>query len=424
MTTRDQNFNILTTGQANWDTDLNTNTNYSERGYYITERAGQAISSGQVLWLNSGGFFLPYNSASASIFPHAYAYVGASSGDTMQALAWGIVRSLGVNSPLYPGQLAFANGSGFISAATAGLAVGYGCVGFGVLFNPAKASGGGAGGSTTLGGLTDVNTNGVTQDSLLKWSNASSKWIVAVDSYIVGAVSYVTTLTAATAINTGHAIWIDPNSAAVGKHFDPNSESTLPSGIALTGGTGAGSIFQLVSGGYLNGLAITSAAPVGSRVYVSALTPGVLVGSYAASNRPVGRCVGSQSILVDPFAIDRFPEQIVGSVSIAAVTGSLHIFNMSGGRWGWNRQTTMLSNSANLVELKFYSNSAHTALLYSTISGGVTTVNSFIDNAGWPYTNTDASTLGDLVYGTLKIMSAAAVGSNTISIQQVWDRSR
>jgi spore coat protein U-like protein len=84
----------------------------------------------------------------------------------------------------------------------------------------------------------------------------------------------------------------------------------------------------------------------------------------------------------------------------------------------------MIGNSADHVELKFYSD-ARAALLYATVSGGVTTVGSFQDRAGWPFENTDASsTLGDLVYGTVKVLSSAAVGSDTISIQQTWDRHR
>ena len=235
-----------------------------ERGYHITERAGTAINTGQVLWLNSGGFFFPFNPNSESIGPNAYAFTAAASGDSFTVLAWGIVRSLGINSPAIPGKALF----------------------------------------------------------------------------------------------------------------------------------------------------------------VSALTPGLIVTSYAGANRPVGRGLAAGGILFNPNQNDRFPERLTSSVAINAVTGSLHLFSMSAGRWGWNRQVVMIGNSADLVELKFFSDAARSNLLYCTISGGVTTVGSFQDRAGWPYENTDASTLGDLVYGSLKVMSSAHVGSDTVSVQNQWDRSR
>jgi hypothetical protein len=79
----------------------------------------------------------------------------------------------------------------------------------------------------------------------------------------------------------------------------------------------------------------------------------------------------------------------------------------------------MIGNSADKVTLKFYQESGRTNLLYSTISGGVSTVGSFQDRAMWPLDTTDGR-----VYGTLKIESAAAVGSDTISIQGIWDRKK
>jgi hypothetical protein len=261
MTTRDNNLNLLVTGQANWDSDLNVNANIAERGYHVTEHAGVGINTGQVLWLNSGGFFFPLDPNSSSAIPHALAFTAAASGDSMQALAWGIVRSLAINSPAVPGQA----------------------------------------------------------------------------------------------------------------------------------------------------------------LYVSALTPGVIVGSYSGADRPIGFGLPGYSVMFRPGR--GVIEQLTSSLAIQAVTGSLHVFTMDPGKWGWNRYTKMIGNSADLVELKFYSDSGRTVPLYSTLSGGVTTVGSFYDRAGWPYENTDAALKG-IIYGSLKIMSAAAVGSDTISVQNQWDRSR
>lgn len=168
----DNPFDTPISGQASWDDGLSANFQAIERGYHITERAGQGISSGQVLTLNSGGFFFPYNPASAAIAPHAYTYTAAASGDSLTALAWGIVRSLDINSPAVPGKLAYSTASGFLSTAVLGLPVGVFTMGRGVLFNPDKIAGGGS-----LAALTDVNTNGVLDGKVLTWADVSSKWV-------------------------------------------------------------------------------------------------------------------------------------------------------------------------------------------------------------------------------------------------------
>lgn len=261
----DNPFITQTAGQSDWDSGLNADFAAIERGYHLTERAGTTINTGNVLWLNSGGFFFPFNPNSETIFPTGFAYTAAASGDSLTALQWGIVRSLNINSPCVPG----------------------------------------------------------------------------------------------------------------------------------------------------------------ASMYVSALTPGLIVRSYAGANRQIGVGLSGYGILFNPNYCNRhLPERLTSSLTVAAVTGSLHLFTMSAGRYGWNRQTVMIGNSANLVELKFFAESTRTTLLYQTVSGGVSTVGSFQDRAGWPYENTDPTTLGDLVYGSLKVMSAALVGSDTISIQNQWDRSR
>lgn len=174
----DNPFDTPTSGAADWDSGLSANFQVVERGYHLTERAGQAISSGQVVTLNSGGFFFPYNPNSTAIVPAGYAYTAAASGDSLTALAWGIVRSLGINSPCVPGKMIFSTASGFLSTTTLGLSVGMGLSGYGILFNPIKTPVAGA----TLASLADVNTNGITDQSVLKWSNSASKWVIGVDS--------------------------------------------------------------------------------------------------------------------------------------------------------------------------------------------------------------------------------------------------
>jgi hypothetical protein len=413
----DNPFVIPVAGQADWDSSLTADLNTIERGYHFTERAGAAINTGNIVWLNSGGFAFPFDPNSKTIYPHGMAYTATASGDSAVFVAWGIVRSLGINSPAIPGFPLYVSAltPGLVVTTPNGPKIGRGLTGYGVLFQPHK--------SQRLAELFDVNTNGVADAAVLTWSDSSSKWApAAIPGIGTAGVTVVRTLTAGAAVNSGHVVWLDPSNNQA-KHFDPNSESIEPIGVAITQGTGAGSMFTALLKGVI-GMAITSAVPIGRHAYVSALTPGVMVSSYAAAFRAVGRNVGSQAIEFDAMAREHLPEQLTSSIAISAVTGSLHLFSASAGRWGWNRQTVMIGNSADHVELKWYSDSARSKLLYSTVSGGVTVVGSFQDRAGWPFENTDASTLGDLVYGSVKVLSSAAVGSDTVSIQQTWDRHR
>lgn len=210
----DQPFNTPVSGQSDWDSGLGVDFQALERGYHITERAGQAISSGQFVALNSGAFAFPWNPSSTP--PCAgMAYTAAASGDTFTFLAWGIVRSLGINSVSIPGRILFSNASGFLSTTTLGAPIGIGLANYGVLVRPAMFKGHKAlaeltdvdttavssgkvlmwtdatsvwkpvtppGGANALAQLTDVDTTGVGQDKILKWSNASSKWVIATDS--------------------------------------------------------------------------------------------------------------------------------------------------------------------------------------------------------------------------------------------------
>lgn len=259
----DQGFTTPTAGQADWDSSLNGDFSILERGYHVTEQAGMAINTGDVLWLNSGGFFFKFDPNSADIWPHAMAYTAAASGDSFRALGWGIVRSLDVHSAAVPGQ----------------------------------------------------------------------------------------------------------------------------------------------------------------PLFVSAATPGAVVGSYSGANRPIGIGLSGSGVMFRPTP-SRLPERLTFTNTINAIVGSLHTFTMDAGLWGINRTTKMIGSSADLVELKFYSDSAYNSPLYSTISGGVSVVGSFYDRALWPYENTDASTLSGLVYGTLSILSGAAVTSDTIGVQGIFERQR
>lgn len=263
----DNQFIQPTEGQADWDTSLRSNFSILERGYHVTGQAGIAVKTGDVLWSNSGQFFFPFNPNSRDIQPHAIAFTSAASGDSLMALAWGIVRSLGIHSPAVPG---------------------------------------------------------------------------------------------------------------------------IP-------------------------------------CFVSPVTPGVVVGSYSGADRPIGYGIGVPGIMFAP-GRQLLPEKLSRTTSFTAVTGSLHYFTVDGGQWGWIREVRVIGNSTDLLNLKFHSGSArvNSERLFETKSGGVYTIapSHYLDRAGWPYENTEVSTISGLIYGTLKIDSAAAVGSDGLSVRVIFDRGR
>jgi hypothetical protein len=259
--TLDNQFSSVSAGAADWDSDVNRNTGISERGYHVTQRAGIAVNTGMALWCNSAGFVFPFDPNSTSIRPFAMAYTAAASGDTINMLAWGIVRSLAINSAVLPG------------------------------------------------------------------------------------------------------------------------------------------------------------APA----WVSAATPGVIVGSSAVQNYPVGLGLPGYGVMFSPArgssaGAGYTPTYFSNSLAINAVVGSLHTFTFSlGALQGWNRRVRANASSGSNIEIKFYADAARTDLQYSTISGGISVVNSFHDRAGWPF-DTNSGTL----YGTCMILSGD-VSSAAINIQGQWE---
>lgn len=261
MTTKDNLFSTQATGTNDWDTAENANWNIVERGAHVTLQAGIAINTGQVLAVNSGGFLFPFDINSQAARPKFFSYTAAASGDTLNVLRNGVVRSLGV----------------------------------------------------------------------------------------------------------------------------------------------------------------TSNAVVGLPIFVDAKSPGIIVASYSGANRRLGIGMPGFGIIFDPQP-DYFPGEAYTTVTtISAVVGSTHLFIVDHGLRGWNRRTLM-QGSSNLVKLQFWSNSARTTLLYETFSGGVTTVGSFLDQAGWPYENTDASTYSGKMYGSFSVLSGSNVTTGDHGITIVSDR--
>lgn len=117
--TSNQNLENQVSGQADWDTGLNSNFSILDRGFHGRFTAGAAISTGSILWAASGGALFPYNPRSLGLRqPLALAYKAVNSGESDFFLLRGIVTSVGIwSGNVIPGEPVYA------SPSTAGFAV-------------------------------------------------------------------------------------------------------------------------------------------------------------------------------------------------------------------------------------------------------------------------------------------------------------
>lgn len=222
-------------------------------------------------------------------------------------------------------------------------------------------------------------------------------------------------------VNTGDILTVGSDGFAL--RYDPNSADIFPH-LMTVSALSSGDEAHFVAFGGVRSLGVFGGVIPGHPVYVSVLTPGMVVSSYSGANRNVGRAHYEDGFVFDPNGVAQFPEFGSTTTSIDAVNGSLHLFDMDFGNGGWNRSVNMIGASADLVELTLYANSARSDLLFQTISGGVTVVGSHLDQAGFPYFNTDASTVSGKLYGTLKVMSLADVASDGVGVTLNMERYR
>ena len=142
MSTEDQNLSLPSAGQSDWDSDLNGNFTIIARGYHTLGQAGVDIGTGQVVTINSDGFFRLFDPNSLANRPHAFAYKAVNSGEQDTFLLRGSVRSMAINSAAIPGHTLFAsaNGSGYIvtSYSAADRPIGISNYEDGIYFDPGR----------------------------------------------------------------------------------------------------------------------------------------------------------------------------------------------------------------------------------------------------------------------------------------------
>lgn len=222
-----------------------------------------------------------------------------------------------------------------------------------------------------------------------------------------------------TPVNTGDICRLNNSGFMLPCSCNPGGQRLL--GLALTAAASGDSI-QFLLHGIVRSLAVFSLGTPGERLFVSNQTLGMVARSYSAAQVAVGKRLSGGGFYFDPKMDAHFlPEYLTQVTTVAGVANTDVDFSIDLGERGWIRRIVM-QGSADLVTLSFFSNSARTTRLYETKSGGVTSIGSFVDQAGLPYENTDASTLSGLVYGRLRIMSGANVSSGQIGVTVEADR--
>ena len=107
-------------------------------------------------------------------------------------------------------------GSPLATAATTLNFVGAGVTASGTGATKTITISGGGGGSSTLAGLTDVDTTGVANDKILKYNSASSQWVIADDATSGGGTLGDLSVSGSTMSSSGTTITLDDNLVVTG----------------------------------------------------------------------------------------------------------------------------------------------------------------------------------------------------------------
>lgn len=225
---------------------------------------------------------------------------------------------------------------------------------------------------------------------------------------------------AGTTINTGQVLWV--NSGRFAFPFNPASEDVFPQAFAYKAINSGEEDYALLSGA-VRSLSVLSACVPGVPMYAN--FSGAVVGSYAAASRPVGFGMFEDGLFFDPARVV-LPERLTRSETQMLVTAQSHFFSFDVGKRGIVWRLEAKGSSADLCVIHFHSGSTRVAseLLYEVKSGGVSVMTHFIDQAMFPYRNTDPSTLSGLIYGTMRLQSAANVASDQVWITLSVERMR
>ncbi len=107
--TDNQNLEVQTEGQADWDTGLNADFQIIDRGWHITLIANEPINTGDILWASSGAYANVYNANSLDLRDAiAISYKAVSSGESDLFLARGQINSMDIwSGNIIPGLPVF-----------------------------------------------------------------------------------------------------------------------------------------------------------------------------------------------------------------------------------------------------------------------------------------------------------------------------
>jgi hypothetical protein len=121
--TADNQFELIASGQADWDTSLNSNFAIAERGHHVTFQAGSAINSGDTLSMTNSGTVVRYNPGSRDAKCEFISPFAVTSGSNGMFVALGSIRSMTVwSGAILAGRPVYGsiNSPGFLVSSFAG----------------------------------------------------------------------------------------------------------------------------------------------------------------------------------------------------------------------------------------------------------------------------------------------------------------